>query len=136
MSSVFAYESQQQTADRLKLGRQQLGLTQKQLGEAIDVTAMTIRRREQCLPNSMPDNAWQRAYLLEQLADLGCPRDVLGLPSTTSLQVEGPAPTDLKTAEEAIRAAELRVARAVEAMHRTAETAAQLRSEDLPPEGR
>ena len=131
---MFAYESRAMTAERLHLGRRQLGFTQDELGKRLGVTSMTIRRRERDVDNSMPDDPWSRAFLLEQLADLGCPRSILGLPSDLSLRIEGPEARDPSSAEDALREAEARVARSVEAMHRAAETVTRLQSGDLQRE--
>lgn len=79
----FAYETEEGTATHLRIGRTVLRLSQEELAEKLGVNAATIGRREN--GDHIPDNAWARAYLLEQLAELGCDRDLLGLPPNSSL---------------------------------------------------
>jgi DNA-binding XRE family transcriptional regulator len=74
----FAYETPEGTSAALRAGRAFMGLSQAQLAEMIGVQEATIGRHEN--GQNMPDNMWARAYLLERVADAGCPRRVLGLP--------------------------------------------------------
>lgn len=98
---AWAYESLEETVARLRAGRAHMGLSQAELAERIGVQEATIGRRENA--QNIPDNAWGRAYLLEQLAKAGCPRDVLGLPAHRSLLMSGDIPVDLELALAAIR---------------------------------
>ncbi len=74
----FAYETLEGTSAALRAGRAFMGLSQAELAEMIGVQEATIGRHEN--GQNVPDNMWARAYLLERVAEAGCPRRVLGLP--------------------------------------------------------
>lgn len=89
--SKFAYETTEGTSAALRAARAHMSLSQDELAKRLQVNGATVGRRE---AGAVPDNAWERAYLLEQVADLGCPRGVLGLPPTSSLVVSTDLPVD------------------------------------------
>jgi transcriptional regulator with XRE-family HTH domain len=74
----FAYETIEGTTAALRAGRAHMNLSQAELAKMIGVQEATIGRHEK--GQNLPDNMWGRAYLLERVADAGCPRRVLGLP--------------------------------------------------------
>lgn len=91
-TAKFAYETEEGTAAGLRAGRAFMRLSQEQLADKLDVNAATIGRHEN--NENIPDNPWARAFLLERLAKLGCPRAVLGLPPTPSLALAANQPID------------------------------------------
>jgi DNA-binding XRE family transcriptional regulator len=74
----FAYETVEGTSAALRAGRAFMGLSQAELAKMVGVQEATIGRHEN--GQNVPDNMWARAYLLERVAEAGCPRRVLGLP--------------------------------------------------------
>lgn len=89
---AYSYESADSTARALKLGRVHLGFTQAELAEKLGITEASVGRHER--GENLGEHPWAWAYLLEQLADLGCDRRVLGLPSASSLRQEPEADPD------------------------------------------
>lgn len=59
-----------------------MNLSQADLANMVGVQEATIGRHEQ--GKNLPENMWGRAFLLERVADAGCPRRVLGLPEYQS----------------------------------------------------
>lgn len=76
-----AYWSKEETASRLASARTFLKITQAELAERLGVSEATVRRHEQ--GRNLPEDPHGRAFLLEQLASLGVPRSLLGLPPET-----------------------------------------------------
>ncbi len=69
-----------------------MNLSQADLAKMVGVQEATIGRHEQ--GKNLPDNMWGRAFLLERIADAGCPRRVLGLPDELSLLTADNLPVD------------------------------------------
>lgn len=80
--SRFAYETVEGTTAALRAARAHMNLSQADLAKMVGVQEATIGRHEQ--GKNLPDNMWGRAFLLERIADAGCPRRVLGLPEYQS----------------------------------------------------
>lgn len=99
--SGFAYETVEGTSAALRAARAHMAISQDELAEKLGVNGATVGRRE---AGALPDNAWDRAYLLEQVADLGCPRGVLGLPPTSSLVLSTDLPVDADLLRAFLRA--------------------------------
>lgn len=78
----FAYETVEGTTAALRAARAHMNLSQADLAKMVGVQEATIGRHEQ--GKNLPDNMWGRAFLLERIADAGCPRRVLGLPEYQS----------------------------------------------------
>jgi transcriptional regulator with XRE-family HTH domain len=101
--SRFAYETAEGTSAALRAARAHMRLSQDELAQQLEVNGATVGRRE---AGAVPDNAWERAYLLEQVAELGCPRGVLGLPPTSSLVISTDLPVDPDLLRAYLRAEE------------------------------
>lgn len=83
-----AYWSKEDTTSRLIAARAFLKLTQAELADRLGVSEATVRRHEQ--GENLPDDAHGRAALLEVMATLGVPRNLLGLPEAYSLFAANP----------------------------------------------
>jgi len=89
----FAYETIEGTTAALRAARAHMDLSQADLAKMIGVQEATIGRHEK--GQNLPDNPWGRAFLLERIADAGCPRRVLGLPEEhSSLVTASSLPVD------------------------------------------
>lgn len=95
-----AYWTKEATRSRLVAARAFLEITQAELAKRLGVSEATIRRHEQ--GENLPDSAHGRAHLLEEMAGLGVPRNLLGLPEGYSLHAANP-----DAVEEMRRAAEM-----------------------------
>ena len=88
----FAYETIEGTTAALRAARAHMNLSQADLAKMVGVQEATIGRHEK--GQNLPDNPWGRAFLLERIADAGCPRRVLGLPEQPSLLTQANQPVD------------------------------------------